>query len=68
MSAPEHVNATQAQLDELLALARPTFPVPQYELLEQVLTTFSFVMQALQNAKTSLARFRKMLFLSLIHI
>lgn len=62
MSAPEHVNATQAQLDELLALARPTFPVPQYELLEQVLTTFSFVMQALQNAKTSLARFRKMLF------
>ena len=62
MRAPEHVTATQAQLDELLALAGPTFPAPQYELLKQVLSTFSFVMQALQNAKTSLARFRKMLF------
>jgi hypothetical protein len=52
---PEQVDATQAQLDELLALAQPTFPAPQYELLKQVLTTFVFVMQALQNAKTSLA-------------
>jgi len=62
MKPPEQVDATQAQLDELLALAQPTFPAPQYELLKQVLTTFVFVMQALQNAKTSLARFRKMLF------
>lgn len=62
MRSPEHVHATEAQLDELLALAGATFPAPQYELLRQVLATFSFVMQALQNAKTSLARFRKMLF------
>lgn len=62
MKPPEQVDATQAQLDELLALAQPTFPAPQYELLKQVLTTFVFVMETLQNAKTSLARFRKMLF------
>jgi hypothetical protein len=62
MKSPEHVNATQEQLDELLALAKPTFPAPQYALLKQVLATFVFVMQALQNAKTSLVRFRKMLF------
>ncbi|MQM32707.1 MAG: hypothetical protein CRU78_20340 [Candidatus Accumulibacter phosphatis] len=62
MRSPEHVHATEAQLDELLALAGATFPAPQYELLRQVLATFSFVMQALQNAKASLARFRKMLF------
>jgi hypothetical protein len=59
---PEYVPATQEQLDELLALARPTFPAPQYELLSQVLATFVFVMQALQDAKTSLTRFRKLLF------
>jgi hypothetical protein len=59
---PEYVQATQEDLDELLALAKPTFPAPQYELLRQVLATFVFVMQALQNAKTSLTRFRKMLF------
>ena len=59
---PEYVQATQEELDELLALARPTFPAPQYELLSQVLGTFVFVMQALQNVKTSLTRFRKMLF------
>jgi transposase len=59
---PEHVQATQEELDELLALARPVFPAPQYELLSQVLATFVFVMQALQNAKTSLTRFRKRLF------
>jgi hypothetical protein len=59
---PDTVQATQAEIDELLALAKPTFPAPQYELLSQVLSTFVFVMQALQNAKTSLTRFRKRLF------
>jgi hypothetical protein len=59
---PEQVNATPAQIDELLALAKPVFPTPQYELLSQILATFVFVMQALQNARTSLTRFRKMLF------
>ena len=62
MKPPEHVNATQEQLDELLTLAKPVFPAAQYELLQGVLATFVFVMLALQNAKTSLARFRKMLF------
>lgn len=56
------VDATQAQLDELLVLAKPTFPAEQCELLQGVLTTFSYVMRALQNAKTSLKRFRQMLF------
>lgn len=62
MKPPEHVNATQEQLDELLTLAKPVFPAAQYELLQGVLATFVYVMLALQNAKTSLARFRKMLF------
>lgn len=61
--APEFVNATQAQLDELLALAKAaSFPQPQYDLLTGVLGTFVHVMCALQNAKTSLKRFRQMLF------
>ena len=62
MKSPELINATQAELDELLALAKTTFPARQYQLLEGVLGTFVYVMQALQNAKTSIKRFRRMLF------
>lgn len=62
MKRPELVNATQAELNELLSLAKTTFPTRQYELLEGVLGTFVYVMQALQNAKTSIKRFRQMLF------
>ena len=54
MKPPELINATQAELDELLALAKTTFPARQYQLLEGVLGTFVYVMQALQNAKTSI--------------
>ena len=59
---PELVGATQEQIEELLALAKTTFPAQQYELLEGVLATFVYMMRALQSAKTSLKRFRKMLF------
>ncbi len=63
MKPPELVSATQAQLDELLALARAaSFPQAQYDLLAGVLGTFIYVMHALQDAKTSLKRFRQMLF------
>jgi len=62
MKHPELVTATQAELDEILALTKPTLPPQQYQLLEAVLRTFVYVMQALQNAKTSLKRFRRMLF------
>jgi|SRR5665647_865337 len=63
MKQPKFVDATQAELDALLALAKAaSFPQSQYELLEGVLGTFVYVMQALQNAKTSLKRFRHMLF------
>jgi hypothetical protein len=62
MKRPELVTPTQAELDELLALAKPAFPQQQYQLLEAVLRTFAYVMQALQSAKTSLKRFRRMLF------
>ena len=62
MKPPEFVTATPAQLEELLALAEASFPPPQYQLLKGVLDTFAYVMQALQNAKTSLRRFRHMLF------
>jgi len=37
MKRPALVNATQAQLDALLALAKTTFPTAQYQLLEGVL-------------------------------
>ena len=62
MKSPEIVNATQAELDEIPALAKPAFPQQQYQRLEAVLGTFVYVMQSLQNAKTSLKRFRRMLF------
>lgn len=62
MKPPELVSATQAELDEILALAKAAFPQQQYELLERVLATFAYVMLALQNAKMTLKRFRHMLF------
>ena len=64
MTQPQFVNATTAQLDELVGLAktRTAFSAEQYLLLEQVLDTFVHVMLALQNAKTSIKRFRQMLF------
>src|ERR1035441_3693268 len=62
MKQPQLVDATQAELDALLALAKASFPQPQYELLANVLATFAYVMEQLQNAKTTLKRFRHMLF------
>lgn len=62
MKPPEIVNATQAELDEILVLVKPSLPPKQYELLERVLGTFVFVMVSLQSAKTSIKRFRQMLF------
>ena len=56
------VNATQAELDDLLAQAKPTFTAEQYALLERVFSTFVYVMLSLQNAKTSIKRFKHMLF------
>jgi transposase len=62
MKPPEIVNATQAELDELLAKAKPTFSTEQYLLLERVFGTFVYVMLSLQNAKTSIKRFQRILF------
>ena len=62
MKCPALVHATEAELDAILTLAKPTFPTAQYQLLEGVLGTFVYVMQALQNAKTSIKRFRQLLF------
>jgi transposase len=63
MKQPKLVSATQAELDELLALAKAaSFPQDKYRLLEGVLGTFVYVMQVLQNTKSSLRRFRRMLF------
>ena len=53
MTPPEIVNATQAQLDDLLAKVKSTLTAQEYLLLEGVLGTFICVMLALQNAKTS---------------
>ena len=62
MKKPEIISVTQVQLDTMLVLAKPTFTPDQYELLKAVFETYSYVMRALQNAKTSLKRFRQMLF------
>lgn len=59
---PALVTATQEQLDELLTLAKTSFPAKQYELLEGVVGTFVYVMRKLQNAKTSIKRLQRMLF------
>ena len=45
MKPPELVTATQAELDEILALTKPTLPAKQYQLLVGVLGTFVYVMQ-----------------------
>lgn len=62
MKEPELVTATQEELHEILALAKTSFPPKQYQLLEGVLGTFVYVMLKLQNAKTSIKKFQRMLF------
>jgi transposase len=62
MKEPELVTATQQELDEILQRARPALSDQQYRLLEGVLATFVYVMLKLQNAKTSIKRFQRMLF------
>jgi hypothetical protein len=62
MKEAKLLTATQEELDALLAQAKPTFSAEQYQLLEGVLGTFFYVMQALQNARTSLKRLSHMLF------
>jgi transposase len=62
MKEPELVTATQQELDEILLRARPALSDQQYRLLEGVLATFVYVMLKLQNAKTSIKRFQRMLF------
>jgi transposase len=62
MKEPELVTATQAELDEILQNTRAHLSAQQFQLLEGVLSTFVYVMLKLQNAKTSLKRFQRMLF------
>jgi len=62
MKEPELVTATQEELDEILQRTRPALSDQQYQLLEGVLGTFVYVMLKLQNAKTSIKRFQRMLF------
>jgi transposase len=62
LKEPELVTATQEELDEILLRARPALSDQQYRLLEGVLATFVYVMLKLQNAKTSIKRFQRMLF------
>lgn len=62
MTKPVVITATQAELDALLAVAKPTFSAEQYQLLEGVLGSFAYLMRAVQNAKISIHRLRQMLF------
>lgn len=59
---PQIVTATQEDIDALLAAAKPTFSPAQYLLLQQVLDSFMWMMQALNKSKTTIARFRQWLF------
>ncbi len=62
MNKPKIVTATEAEVEELLSLAKASFPVEKYVLLESVLRSFTAVMLLLQNAKTSIKRLRHALF------
>ena len=62
MKEPELVTASQEELDELLSLAKTSFPAKQYKLLEGVLGTFVYVMLRLQNAKSSIKKLQRMIF------
>lgn len=62
MKQPELVSATQEELDELLTLAKTSFPDKQYKLLAGVLGTFVYVMRRLQNAKSSIKKLQRMIF------
>lgn len=63
MTQPKIIEASQAQLDELVALAvAASFPQPQLELLKHTLKTFVVMTLALQNVRTSVKKLRHMLF------
>ncbi len=55
MKEPELVTATQEEPDEILALARTSFPPKQYQLLEGVLGTFVFVITTVRLNRSRLA-------------
>jgi transposase len=62
MKEPKLVTASQEELDEILRHTKAHLSQQQYQLLEGVLSTFVYVMLKLQNAKTSIKRFQRMLF------
>lgn len=62
MKQPELVTATQEELDELLTLAKTSFPDKQYKLLAGVVGTFVYVMLRLHNAKSSIKKLQRMIF------
>ncbi len=63
MNRPRVIEASQAQLDELVALAvAASFPQPQQELLEHTLATFVELTLALLNTRISVKKLRQMMF------
>jgi rubredoxin len=62
MKQPELVTATQAELDDILAVTKAVLPEKQYQLLEGVFRTFAFMMLRLQDARASVGRLRRLLF------
>jgi hypothetical protein len=59
---PAHGSAKTSPDLGILRRAKPALSQSQYHLLEGVLGTFVYVMLKLQNAKTSIKRFQRMLF------
>ena len=61
-AAPEIVPLSTAQLDELLVKLAGLVPAETYRLLESVLRTFQWLVNALEAKNTTLGRLRRMIF------
>lgn len=61
-SAPEIIPLSTAQLEELLAKLAELVPAETYRLLESILRTFQWLVNALEAKNTTLGRLRRMIF------
>ena len=59
MKRPKLVTATQAEIDEILAVAKKTLPAEHYQLLDRELGTFVVMQQSLCDGRMSLGQIRQ---------
>src|SRR5512135_314865 len=60
--APEIISLSTAQLEELLAKLAALVPAETYRLLESILRTFQWLVNALEAKNTTLGRLRRIIF------